>query len=576
MPMGAAESNAGDDFHFWWAAGRALALIEPGTATQLLTVEGLAHLDDPDDQYEIADVAEYLGGGTFDDATTVQISQLKYSTRHPTQPWTAARLASKRGRRRVDGAKEQPRSVIADLAVTHQRLVHERGRDAVMRKVRIHLVSNQPADPKLIDATTAAARWIREQDRAVRRADLSTVLTPEQAEVIDALATAVGTRLSSTAFCDFLTVLDLSALGERNRAALAREVRAATLRMAPDRGADPAWRLFNLVREQAMPGSRREGINAHDVLAALDVGDRSDLYPARPHFVDLPDPLPAPSAPTLAEAVTAHLGGIVVARGAAGAGKTTALRQIDNHLPAGSAVVLYDCYGAGEYLNAGEERHTPQRFVMQVSNDLAQLCGTSLLLHPPALQEDLWRHFKKILRAAVANLAPEAVLVVAVDAADNAAIGAQQRGESSFLDGLLTVALPPTVCVVVSARSHRIAMTGAAGKPTIDIAPFDLATSAEHLRRNRPDIAPADAATFHERTAGNPRTQYYVLEQAHRDGWDTPQLLKASARTPETLFADIVDSALAGSPGQSDERRWLPALLALSRPISMRVLAQAL
>src|SRR5438046_2344653 len=101
--MGAADSNAGDDFHFWWAASRALALIKPGTATQVLTIEGLAQLDDPDEQYEIVDVAEYLGGVSFDDATAVLISQLKYSTKHPTRAWTAGQLCRKRSRRRIDG-----------------------------------------------------------------------------------------------------------------------------------------------------------------------------------------------------------------------------------------------------------------------------------------------------------------------------------------------------------------------------------------------------------------------------------------------------------------------------------------
>ena len=37
--MGAPESNAGDDFHFWWAASRALTLLEPGTDLRLLTLE---------------------------------------------------------------------------------------------------------------------------------------------------------------------------------------------------------------------------------------------------------------------------------------------------------------------------------------------------------------------------------------------------------------------------------------------------------------------------------------------------------------------------------------------------------
>ncbi|WP_228181258.1 hypothetical protein [Streptomyces anulatus] len=39
----------------------ALKLVEPGTILRRVTLEGLAHVDDPDDEYETVDVAEYLG-----------------------------------------------------------------------------------------------------------------------------------------------------------------------------------------------------------------------------------------------------------------------------------------------------------------------------------------------------------------------------------------------------------------------------------------------------------------------------------------------------------------------------------
>ena len=62
--MGAPESNAGDDFHFWWAASRALRWSSPGRTCGLLTLEGLASVDDPDEAYETVDVGEYFGGTT--------------------------------------------------------------------------------------------------------------------------------------------------------------------------------------------------------------------------------------------------------------------------------------------------------------------------------------------------------------------------------------------------------------------------------------------------------------------------------------------------------------------------------
>ena len=117
--MGASESNAGDDFHFWWAARRALQLIAPGTQLQRVVVEGLATVDDPDEQYEIVAVGEYFGGKDFNTADAIVLSQLKYSTQHPTKVWTAARLTEKRSRRSNDTATSQPaRSLIADLADT--------------------------------------------------------------------------------------------------------------------------------------------------------------------------------------------------------------------------------------------------------------------------------------------------------------------------------------------------------------------------------------------------------------------------------------------------------------------------
>jgi len=574
--VGALESNAGDDFHFWWAASRALALIEPGTESRLLVVEGLAPVDDPDDEYEISDVAEYLGGADFASATTILISQLKYSTRHPNRPWTAAQIVRPRSRRGKDASARIARSVIRDLADTYGQLVAHHGRDAVTAKVRLRLVSNQPGDPLLKGSITAAAAWARKQGPRAQRGALLRALPLQESQVIRQLSEGVGPRLTSVDFCDFLTVLDLSQTGALDRAALFRSVRAGAAELSPGRGPDSGRRLFDLVRRQALPESRREGITAADVLAELGVADLLDLYPAPPRLGELPDPLPSPGARAMAEAVTAHLGRIVVVQGPAGAGKTTAVRQAVDHLPKGSTVLLYDCYGGGEYLSAGEERHTPPRFVMQVVNDLAQRCGTPLLLNPPALDTDLWRHLSRRLTRAVDTLPRGAVLVLAVDAADNAAVAAAERGDPSFLSGLLALPLPLRVAVVLTSRSHRVVSTGAADAPRVDVVPFDAATSAAHLRQHRPQATDTDATAFHDRTGGNPRVQFYVLEQSASKDWDMPALLAACTRTPEPLFADLVDSALKGSGAGAGGQRWLALMLALARPVSIDTLADAL
>jgi hypothetical protein len=453
--------------------------------------------------------------------------------------------------------------------------VNQHGRDAVLTKVQIRLVSNQPADPILEECLAAASAWARQAGPDAQRGTMLRDLPRDHSDVIRRIAEAIDKRLTSGAFCDFLTVLDLSEVGALERGALANSVRAGAATLSPGRGSDSALRLFDLVRQQALPESRRTGIAAADVLATLGVADVLDLYPAPARLPELRDPLPAPGARAVAEAIAARPGGFVIAHGPAGAGKTTALRQVVGHLPTGSVVLLYDCYGGGEYLNTGEERHPAQRFVMQVVNEVAQRCGTPLLLHPPQAGEDLWRVFSRTLTRAVESLAPGALLVLAVDAADNAAVAAAERGDGSFLPGLLGLQLPPRVVVVLTARSHRVEMISAAGAAQVQIAAFDESMSSAHLRRHWRNASEAEGAAFHERTGGNARVQFYVLDQAASHEWGMPELLDACARTPEPFFKDLVDAAIQGSGVEASGQRWLALMLALTRPVSTQTLADA-
>jgi hypothetical protein len=572
--VGAPESNAGDDFHFWWAANRALVLIEPGTDLHLLTMEGLAPVDDPDEAYQAVDVGEYFGGDDVATARALVLSQLKYSTRAPDKAWTAARLCEKRRRRRADGSAGPARSVAADLAGAYRQLLADNG-PAAAAKAKIVLVTNQPGDQLLLASVAAAAEWVTAQAGPVRKAALLNALPAEQAGVIRLIAEAIGPQLSSPAFCDFLAVLDLSQTGAMDRVALARAVRVGAAELTPGRGPDSARRLFHLVRDQAMPG-RHGGLTADDVLAELGAPEVVDLYPAPQRLPDVPDPLPAPGAQAVAEAILGHLSRLIVAHGPAGAGKTTALRQVEGHLPDGSALVLYDCYGGGDYLSSGEERHIPQRFATQVINELAQRCGTPLLIQPPQVEADLWRLFRRTLDRAARTLVPGAVLVVAVDAADNAAVAAAERGDRGFVPGLVRLALPERVAVVLTARSHRVPSLDADPEATVELAPFDAATSAAYLRRYRPEASGEDAAEFHSRTGGNPRSQFYALTQAQANGADMPVLLDKCALTPEPVFEDLVRSALEVSGADAGGQRWLALLLALSRPVSTETFAVAL
>ncbi|AGK81541.1 hypothetical protein SFUL_6661 [Streptomyces microflavus DSM 40593] len=571
--MGATDSNAGDDFHFWWTAGRALELVSPGTELELVTVEGLAVVDDPDEQYETVDVAEYLGGRDVASADRIVLSQLKYSTRHAETAWTAARLCQKRVKK-AEGKVDSERSVIADLATAYTRLRDDHG-DQALGKARISLVSNCPGDPLLLQSVRAAAQWTAGQTAPTRKT-LKDALPPDQAAVIGMLAEATTSRLKTAEFCRFLQLLDLSTTGTMDRTALARAVKSGASVLTPGHGLDSANRLFDLVRQQALPGSTRGGVTTQDVLATLGVADLLDLYPAPSRLEPLQNPLPTVGAEAIAAAVTANISRLTVAHGDAGVGKTTAMRQIGDHLPVGSQVVLFDCYGAGEYLSPGEERHTPRRFVTQVVNEVAQRCGTPLLVQAPADEGDLWRRLGRTLEQAVTTLPDGAVLALAVDAADNSAVAARERDERSFLTGLVRLSLPGRVSVVLSARSHRVPSLGADGAAQVLLSPFRAETSAAHLRRYQPGVSNEECLDFHGRSGGNPRAQYYTLEQAGTEAWDMATLLEKSERTPQQLFELLLASGLQAGGADAGGERWLAFLLALARPVSMATLASAL
>jgi hypothetical protein len=149
---GARESNAGDDFHVLWAARRALRLLDPRSDLQRVVMEGVTPLEtvDQEDGFLGVDLAEYFGGDNLAEADRVVTTQLKYSTRHPNQAWTASRQTSDRSSSRVGS------SVISRLADIYKTYARRHGRAEVIRKLRIRLVSNQPANKELHAAMDAA------------------------------------------------------------------------------------------------------------------------------------------------------------------------------------------------------------------------------------------------------------------------------------------------------------------------------------------------------------------------------------------------------------------------------------
>lgn len=569
-PAGARESNAGDQFHILWAMSRALRLLDPDSQLERLVMEGVSPLDEVAANPSMllaVDVTEYFGGGGFAEADRVLMSQLKYSYRHPTTAWTASRLAKRPGKGKI--------SVIGRLAETLSAHVLAHGRDAVLEKLRLKLVSNQPASPALTKLLAKVREVLATKATPVQLATLSAGLTKAEATDLAKLHKASG--LSQRSFSDLLRVFDIEDLGVGDRADHLRQtVATLSIHVLSDvRGASND--LYVMFLAEATPEkSRSLGITRADLIAELGGSSVESLFPLPPRFTDPPNPIVTDDVRELAASI---VGGAarVVAHGVAGVGKTTTLGLLEAELPAGSSVVRYDCFAQGQYLNQAEPRHAPGPGLLQLSNMVAVATGAPLLIRGG---DDLaiWQHFERTLGRAAASLPADALLVLAIDAADNAVVAGRIRGTRPFVLDLWDRPLPDGVRLVMTARTQRVdTLEAPASVTTVPLAGFDLDASAAHLRQRFPTADDQRAAEFHERSGGNPRTQFYVLDRSRPDApTDVDAAVAASALTPETIFEDLVTASTLEAPDPTAAQRHLADLTCMTRPATITTFADVI
>lgn len=573
---GARESNAGDDFHVVWAARRAIRLLNPRTNLQRVLIEKLSAVDEAAstkaarDLFLGVDVSEYFGGDSLHSSKRVVISQLKYSTRHSTKAWTAARL----GKVGSKGA-----STIARMAEAFKGLSQTNSRDVVLQKLKIRLVSNQPIAEVLRDALEAAQSTLAKiASFKVVTSALLKQLTQKQAAVIQKLKGSAG--LGSAEFTDFLRVLDLSRLGQHSR----QLQRLALIQeLSPLVTSDPVASLralCDLIREEAQPQkSASLGLAEHDVLAALEVSNRENLFPVPPHFEQISTLIYTPDAKGLANVIAGAGTKNIVAHGRLGTGKTTTVQQLKSQLPVGSVVVLYDCFGGGSYKIPGEQRHPQRRAFRQLTNELALNCGTPFLVKGSQEIADLQRDFTRSLEMAAKVVAVErgGLLVIVIDAADNAAIAAGVDGDN-FVPVLWQIPLPDNCRLAMTCRSHRKPLLQSPSDAAeYELKGFDEVASAEHLRTKFPAADEKSCLEFHDRTGGNPRMQSYLLSRATSDASapvSVKDLFAGKRETLEEMFNDLLQSAIVDPGKNVDRRKLLADLMSLTRPVPPVLLAE--
>jgi hypothetical protein len=541
-------SNAGDDFHELWAARRSLELISPGSDLVALTVEGVSAEDAngiDDALWDGVDAAFYYGPDV-DSIERVEIIQFKYSGSQPDTPWTIARLTHATNSKKTN-------ALIARLASAWRAMSMKRPALDAAGKLTVKLVSNQPADQEVFSAVTA-----QQVDPSRER-----------------LRTASG--LDAKDFDAFLLALSFDDCGDKSRFSHEERVIRALSELKAGNVTTEFAILREYIRKRMRPEGADELITAESIYGLFGHADSRTFYPC-------PTKISPVEHLILRDAVEhvrqLFFGGTqkVCLAGTGGEGKTTCLQALAARLPQGSELIIYDCYGEGTYLNSNGYRHRAEDAFLQLSNEVS-----ARLQFPPLLMErgtDHPRRFANRLAAAAEGLAARgenALLVVAIDAADNAVTAATQciPPELPFVHNFIRLGdLPPNVRLLLSTRAGRLPeLNLPEDVVVVSLGPFSASESRVFSTARLGEQADDWHAEFHTLSGGNPRVQRYAIEFSQGIADRALDYLKPNGKSLNLIFVARMSEARTKTGGTTDLSRLCAALIILPRPVPLKHVA---
>lgn len=550
--LGARGANAGDYFHELWAVRHALSLLDQDSALTILTVEGLRPEDEAGQSERIWDGVDcglYFGAAEAKECNRVEIEQLKYSSADPETPWTIARLAS-------NSATKGNNSVIRRLADAFRGVEAAR---TTSGGIVVRLVSNQPVAAEVTDVLQAANKGIQ------------LASSPGLQRLVDA------SGLGEEAFRTFVSCLDFSSQ-TGSRFDLEGNVLKTIATWTDDDASVTLNTLMMFLARKMLPESKGETIAREDVLLQFGFSSPRALFPCTSQIISVSSPVQRQVASAVVDEMRGGRKHICL-HGAGGCGKTTVLQQVESELPQGSSMIVFDCYGAGRYLDSDAYRHRPKDAFLQLSNDLATRLRVPLLLtrskdidYPRALGTRLNRAAEIL-----ASNSKAALLVLCVDAADNSVIAANSMApaERTFVHDFVNIgSLPENVRLLVSARTGRLDQVNL---PTrfhkMELKGFTLEETRAHVSQSWPSVPDGWLEDFHHLSDGNPRVQSYAVKFGGGNLTATLDYLRPGGKELKQVFDQRLAEALLKSGGSASVDALCAALVVLPRPIPREELA---
>lgn len=570
----APESNAGDDFHVLWTIKKSFDLLNfNNEGLKAITIEGIdpkvsRKLDPYGEKLLGVDLAEYFGSENFCDAIKVDVSQLKYSTRRESQNWTLSNLCVGKKKGTTDG------SVIHRLAQIFKIFLDEFGRDLVINKLRLKLVSNRRISSTLKLDIISVQNYLKQKKS---KTSISTLykLFWDKFPLIEKLY--LTSKLSSFEFTDYLRLLDFESCGTDSSYYQELEIISALQRIGIQ-NPDQKDSLFKMVWEKMLPNAIDRGLNKIteiDLLHSLHTS-MARLFPVPQKFEQINNLIGRKQVSEIIDVIIKNkTGQPICLHGGAGYGKSIISQLIKKNFSKDSEVLLFDCYGEGRYLNKSDSRHLHMEALPHICNEMARLIGSPFLLSSDKEAHILLREFRSRVENAIQILRkrnPDSILVLIVDAADNSISAAKINQTASFVQDLVSESSIDGFRLVVTSRSHKISSLNLPEfHIEISLDPFNIEETEKNLKFYFQESTPEEVNEFHILTNGIPRVQTYALELRINGIKEVINYLRPNGKTVDDFIQERITEAInkLGSNGEEVINSFFTYFITLPRPVPM-------
>lgn len=572
-------SSAGDDFHILWAIKKSLELLNfDNSSLKAITIEGfeknLSRKIDPfGEKFLGIDLTEYFGGKDFESAESILISQLKYSTRRANENFTFSKLYE--GKK----ANSNAGSIIHRLATIFKTFLDEFGRDEVIKKVKIKLVSNRNINTSHLNQITQIQNYLIKNKRPLSFNTVLKELPEISKESYFKLRKASGLNLND--FTDFIRLLDFEDCGTSSRQVLKFDL-IKSISKASIKSQNQFNSLFKMIWDKMMPENREERtLTLIDIVANFGFSSLENLFPVSQNFENNSTVIQREQLNDIVSAISSNSSYLPICiHAGAGIGKSTIVKQIKDALPKYSECILFDCYGAGKYQNPEDKRHLHRNAIVHLSNELAKSVGTEFLLIQNESDDIYLKEFIKRIKEGVEilrNRNSQASLVLIIDAADNSITAAKNSGEKSFVEDLVNIEIPEGCNIIVTSRSYRKDSLNLPDRfVDIPLHPFSKEETTLFAKLNFPNITDEEVLEFHTYTKGIPRVQFYSLNLKRQGINEVINYLKPNGKAVEDLILDKIQHAIIriGKDKKTLVEQFFKLLISLPRPVPINYLSE--